>query len=53
MPRSEGSTPREGARGPKWNRDSKGPGTYKEALANIKVAIFREIYPEDKLTEDD
>jgi hypothetical protein len=34
-------------------RDSKGPGTYKEALANIKVAIFRETYPEGKLTEDD
>jgi hypothetical protein len=34
-------------------RDSKGPGTYKEALASTKVAIFRETYPEDKLREDD
>jgi hypothetical protein len=34
-------------------RDSKGPGIYKEALTNIKVAIFRETYPEDKLIEDD
>jgi hypothetical protein len=34
-------------------RDSKGPGTYKEVLANIKVAIFRVTYPIDKLTEDD
>jgi hypothetical protein len=29
-----------------------GPGIYKEALANIKVDIFRETYPEDKLTEE-
>jgi hypothetical protein len=27
----------------------KGPGTYKEALTNIKIAIFRETYPEDKV----
>jgi hypothetical protein len=25
----------------------KDPGTYKEALTNIKIAIFRETYPED------
>jgi hypothetical protein len=31
----------------------KGPGTYKEALTNIKIAIFNETYPEDKLHEDD
>jgi hypothetical protein len=31
----------------------KGPGTYKEALTNIKIAIFMETYPEDKLNEDD
>jgi hypothetical protein len=24
-----------------------------EALTNIKISIFRETYPEDKLTEDD
>jgi hypothetical protein len=30
-----------------------GPGTYKEALTNIKIAIFRKTYPEDKLTEDE
>jgi hypothetical protein len=29
------------------------PGTYKEALTNIKIAIFKETYPEDKLNEDD
>jgi hypothetical protein len=40
------------ARAPKRPRDSKGPETYKEALANIKIAIFRKTYPEDKLTED-
>jgi hypothetical protein len=50
-PRSEGNTPTEAARTPKRHRDSKGPGTYKRALANIKVAIFTETYPIDKLTE--
>jgi hypothetical protein len=39
-PRSEGSTPTEVARTLKRPRDSKGPGTYKEALTNIKVAIY-------------
>jgi hypothetical protein len=52
-PRSEGSTPTQTARAPKRPRDSKGPGTYKEAVTNIKIAIFREKYAEDKLTEDD
>jgi hypothetical protein len=28
-------------------------GTYKEAGPNIKIAIFRETYPEDKLNEED
>jgi hypothetical protein len=46
-PRSEGSTPTETANAPKRPRDSKGPDTYKEALTNIKIAIFREIYPEN------
>jgi hypothetical protein len=52
-PRSEGSTPTETARDPKRPRDLSGPGTYKEALTNIKIAIFKESYPEDKLNEDD
>jgi hypothetical protein len=34
-------------------RDSSGPGTYKEALTNIKIAVFMENRPEDKLTKDD
>jgi hypothetical protein len=50
-PRSEGSTPTEMARPPKRPTDSKGPGNYKEALTNIKVAIFKETYPEDMVTE--
>jgi hypothetical protein len=29
------------------------PGTYEEVLTNIKIAIFKENYPEDKLTKDD
>jgi hypothetical protein len=41
-PRSEGSTPTETARNPKRPRDLSGPGTYKEALTNIKIAIFKE-----------
>jgi hypothetical protein len=52
-PRSEGSTHTETARPPKRPRDSSGPGYYKEALTNIKIAIFKETYPEDKLTEHD
>jgi hypothetical protein len=31
----------------------KDPGTYKEALTNIKIAIFKETYPEDKLNKED
>jgi hypothetical protein len=49
----EGSTPKETARAPKRPRDSRGPGTYKEALTNIRIAFFKETYPEDKLNEDD
>jgi hypothetical protein len=41
------------ARDPKRPRDLSGPGTYKEALTNTKIAIFKETYPEDKLNEDD
>jgi hypothetical protein len=33
-------------------RDLSGPGTYKEALTNIKMAIFKKTYPEDKLIGD-
>jgi hypothetical protein len=52
-PRLEGSTPTKRIRTPKRPRDLKGPGTYTEALTNIKIAIFKESYPEDTLTEDD
>jgi hypothetical protein len=52
-PKSEGSTLTEMARDPKRPRDLSGPRTYKEALTNIKIAIFKESYPEDKLNEDD
>jgi hypothetical protein len=44
-PRSEGSTPTEAAGATKRPRDSKGPGTYKESLANIKVAISGKLIP--------
>jgi hypothetical protein len=40
-PRSVGSTPTVTASAPKRPRDSKGPGTYKVTLTNIKIAIFR------------
>jgi hypothetical protein len=49
----EGGTPTEMIRTPKRPRDLKGPGTYTQALTNIKIAIFKETYPEEKLTEDD
>jgi hypothetical protein len=37
------------ARAPKRPRDCSGPGTYKVAVTNIKMAILRKTYPEDKL----
>jgi hypothetical protein len=37
----------------KWPELQKVPGNYKEALTDIKIAIFKETYPEDKLNEDD
>jgi hypothetical protein len=40
----------ERVRPPKTPWDSRAPRIYKEALANIKRAIFKENYPEDKLT---
>jgi hypothetical protein len=52
-PRSEGSTPSETVRPPKRPRDWKGPGNYKEELTNIRVAIFKDTFPEDKVTEND
>jgi hypothetical protein len=52
-PRSEGSTPIELARESKRSRDLKTPRTYTEALATTKMAIFKELYPEDKLNKDD
>jgi hypothetical protein len=51
--RSEVSTPTEMARPPKRPRNPSGPGNYKEVLNNIKIAISKETYPEDKLTEHD
>jgi hypothetical protein len=43
----------ETARPPKRPREPSGPGYYKEVLTNIKIAIFKETYPEDKLTKQD
>jgi hypothetical protein len=43
----------ERVRPPKKSRDSSGPGTYKEVLTNIKIAIIKENHPEDKLTKDE
>jgi hypothetical protein len=33
-------------------KESSGPGNYKKALTKIKKDIFQELYPEDKLTEN-
>jgi hypothetical protein len=52
-PRPESSTPVEKVRPPERTKDSSGPGTYKEALTNIQIGIFKGYYPEDKMTEDD
>jgi hypothetical protein len=51
--RSEGSTSVEEIRPPERPKDSSRPGTYKEALTNIQIGIFKEYYPENKMTEDD
>jgi hypothetical protein len=51
--RSEGSIPSRTLRPPKKPGDSSEQGNYKEVLTNIKIAIFKETYPEDKLTEHD
>jgi hypothetical protein len=39
-------------RPPEKLRNSSGPRTYKEALTDVKTAIFMETYPEGKITED-
>jgi hypothetical protein len=52
-PRPEGGTSVERVRPPEKSRDVSAPGTHMEAVTNIKIAIFKENYPEDKLTEDD
>jgi predicted RNase H-like HicB family nuclease len=37
----------------KMPRNSRGRETYKEALANIEIALLWEKYHEDKLTKDE
>jgi hypothetical protein len=41
------------ARESKRPRDLNGPRTYTEALTTTKMAIFKELYPEDKLNVED
>jgi hypothetical protein len=50
-PRLEVNTPTEGVTHPKRPRASREPETYKVALTNI--AIVKDNYPEDKLTEEE
>jgi hypothetical protein len=50
---SEDSTPSKKMPDLKRPWDYSRPETYKEVLSNIKIVIFMEAYPEDKLTEDD
>jgi hypothetical protein len=52
-PRSEDSTPTKMARPPKRPRHSSRPRNFKKAPTNTKIAIFKETYPEDMLTEYD
>jgi hypothetical protein len=52
-PRPEGRNPTETVRPPKTSRDSRESGTFMKVLTNIKIAIFKENYPEDKLTKDE
>jgi hypothetical protein len=41
------------AKPPKRPSDSSGTEAYKEALTHMKIATFKETYPEYKLIEDD
>jgi hypothetical protein len=50
-PKPEGSTSTESVRPSKRLGDCSGPGTYKEALTDVKIAVFKENYPKGKLTE--
>jgi hypothetical protein len=52
-PRSEGRTPNGRVNPPKRPSDSTGPGTYTETLTNVRIAILKENYHEDKLSEAD
>jgi hypothetical protein len=52
-PRSEGSTPTDMANTFKKPTVFTGPGTYREAPTNEQIAILKENYPENKLSEED
>jgi hypothetical protein len=52
-PRPGGSTPSETVGPTKRPRDWKGPGNYKEALTDTRVAISKDAFPEDKGTIND
>jgi hypothetical protein len=43
----------ERVRPPKRPRDSRGPGTYKEVPANIKIVTCKETYTKDMMTRDE
>jgi hypothetical protein len=52
-PRSEGSTPTYTVNTSKKPRDFTGPGIYREALTNAKIAILKENYTKDKPSEEE
>jgi hypothetical protein len=52
-PRSEGSNPVKENKPFKMPRDLMGPGTYREAVMNVRIAVLKDDYPVGELSEEE
>jgi hypothetical protein len=52
-PKSDGSTPIDTVNSSKKPKGFTGPGIYREALTNVRIAILKENYPQDRLSKED
>jgi hypothetical protein len=52
-PRSVGGTPTYAVNPLKKPRNFIGPGAYREALTDVSIAVLKENYPQNKLSEED
>jgi hypothetical protein len=52
-PKSDGSTPTDTVNSSKKPKGFTGPGIYREALTNVRIAILKENYPQDRLSKED